>query len=423
MYDIVIVGGGAAGLFCVAMINELLPKSKKVLLAEKTSTLGNKLILSGSGQCNFTHAGNMKDFSLHYGDNYSFLKPALYNLSNTTLIKFFEKLDIKSLIRDDLKVFPKHKSSEIIKNTLIHQADRYGAEIKTNYTLNKIEIHETFIRLNFLNSVSRVMIKTKYLILCTGGKSYKVTGSEGDIIPLLSDLNIKIKPFKPALSVPYVKYVDEVNTKPQNISKLAGITLNNASMSIYRGGKQIYKRNGALLFTHTGLSGPLILDNSKYYEPGDTLFIYLTKFTELEDFDKYFLELIELNPLKRVSNLLLEIDIPKNLINFVLKDINEGMLNSKSSSLTKLDRKHLIKKLFYMEYKIIRLGDIDDAMCCSGGVDLSEINKKNMSLKKYPNIFVAGECIDVDGDTGGYNIHAAFATGHLIIKHLTEEIK
>ena len=419
MYDIVIVGAGAAGLFCAAMINDLFPKGMKVLLIEKTETLGNKLIISGSGQCNFTRAGAMKDFSLHYGDNYSFIKPALYNLSNTKLIEYFDKQGVQALIRDDLKVFPKQKSSELIKKVLVRQADKYGVEIKSGHDLKKIEVNEK-ITLHLMNSSSRVVIQTEYLILCTGGASYAETGSTGDIIDLLESLKVKTKAFKPALSVPFVKYIDDVHVKPQNTAPLAGICLNSAEVSLYRDNKQVLKRNGALLFTHKGLSGPLILDNSKHFMVGDTIVIYLTEFRDINDLDKHLLELIDKHSTMKTKNLLSELGIPSGLCSFLLNGVPENILNGKCFALTKLDRKDIVKRLFCMEFSLLGLGDINEAMCCSGGVDLTEINRENMSLKKYPNIYVAGECIDVDGDTGGYNIHAAFAMGYLAVKSIAE---
>jgi hypothetical protein len=336
------------------------------------------------------------------------------------LIEYFDRLGVEALIRDDLKVFPKFKSSELIKKVLVRQADKYGVEIKSGHDLKKIEVQEKGIRLHLANSTGRVVIQTDYLILCTGGASYIETGSSGDIISLLENFNVKTKVFKPALSVPFAKYIEDVHAKAQSTSQLAGICLNSAEISLYRNNKQIIKRTGALLFTHKGISGPLVLDNSKHFMPGDSIIIYMTKFRDISELDKYVLDLIEKHPTRKTRNILSELDIPSGLFNFLLQKTPQNILEGKCFALSKLERKDILKRLFCMEFSIIGLGDINEAMCCSGGVDLSEINKDNMSLKKYPNIYVAGECIDVDGDTGGYNIHAAFATGYLAVKDLAE---
>ena len=409
-YDLVIVGAGAAGLFCSAMIAELFPKGLRVLLIEKTATIGNKLLLSGNGQCNYTHAGDMKDFSGHYGENYGFLKPALHSLSNTMLMKFFEELGVKSLTRDDLKVFPASLKAEEIRDALSRHSGKYPVEIKTSHELTDITYSEDGMVLAVNNS----LIKAKYLILCTGGASYPETGSAGDIARLLK--GVKIKSFKPALSVPVLKLQAHSNA---NISELAGISYHKATVSVWRLDKKLFDKTGSLLFTHKGLSGPLILDNSRYFKQGDKIVLYLTEYTDLNEFERHFIALMGKHPKRITRNIVSMLKIPESIIEFLALPIEEGLLDTKAAELSKQGRKSIVKAFFSMEFSVKSLGNILHAMCSNGGVDLSEINRSTMSLKKYPNIFVAGECIDVDGDTGGYNIHAAFATANIIVRHLS----
>ena len=420
MHDIIIIGGGAAGLFLAAKLSQTLPKGLNILLFEKTATIGNKLLLSGNGQCNFTHAGDMKDFSTKYGENYNFLKPALYNLSNEKLVNFFENLGVKTFIRNDLKVFPQSMNANDIKSALIKTMGQYPIKIATEHTLVKIAIGgngEIAVQLRIANSELRTF-KTKYLVLCTGGASFSETGSAGDIIYLLNNINIKTKQFKPSLSVPNISYIGD---KKYNISELSGICLNSAILSIQRANKTILTKTGTLLFTHFGMSGPLILDNSRYFDKGDKLITYLTCFTKVSEFDEQLLSLINNNSKRLLKNVISLLNIPDSIIHFLCNSISKGILDKKASEISKSERNLIAKKLFSMEFLIKELGSQNEAMCSKGGVDLSEINKKNMSLKKYPNIFVAGECIDIDGDTGGYNIHVAFATANLIAEYFKQK--
>ena len=245
-YDITIVGGGCAGLFLAAMLSENLPNAFNILLLEKTKSLGNKLLLSGNGQCNFTNAGDMKHFSTKYGDKYSFLKPALYFLSNDKLINIFMSYGIESFIRDDLKVFPKSLKAEDIKNVLFNRTLKYPIDIRLNSHVTDIDYQEEVITINIAKYGK---LNTKKLILCTGGASFSETGSNGDIINLVKKLNIQTNIFKHALSVP-----DLIPLTALKFNLLAGITLPNATFSLLRKDKKIITRSGSILFTHKSLS-------------------------------------------------------------------------------------------------------------------------------------------------------------------------
>jgi len=453
-YDVVIVGGGATGLFCAAKLGNHL----KVALIEKTGSVGNKLLISGNGQCNFTHAGEMKDFLNHYGENGNFLKNALYHLSNTVLIDFFINHGVDVLIRDDQKVFPKSLKAKDIVDCLVKKAN---CEFFYNHELKSIEVQEDGVLLNMLALPTEInqfchceelatktterselgtsqsikidneldchdfrtrksrndktkTIKTKYLVLATGGASFPETGSTGDIANILKKFDIKVRHFSPALSVPKLKWNNNHIWKT-----LTGINLPNATIILYRGDKKLIQKSGSVLFTHTGLSGPLILDNSRYYTKNDRIVLYITQYTEKSQYDKFVLGLLSVNPKKIVKNITYFLKIPSSIIDFLSHDIPAEILLKQTSQLSKQERLTVFDNFFSLEFLVIGLGDLSTAMCSQGGVCLSEINKKDMSLIKYPNIFVAGECMDIDGDTGGYNIHAAFAMGNLVAKKIT----
>ena len=452
-YDIVIVGGGSAGLFGAFRIQNLLPKGIKVLLLEKTGSLGNKLCLSGNGQCNYTNATDMINFQNRYGEKGKFLKKALSQLSNNSLIEMFQSYGLDSIIRDDGKVFPKSLKAVDIRNLLIEVAKQYPVEIKLNSEVINIDYKPDSIILEISHFKEKINITTKYLILCTGGASFTKTGSTGDILRLLKKYQILTHPFKPALAVPKVKLLYKESFSTNDFSSLSGITLKNARLSIQKKGIGLIRlpdsqgnlrypdesrvnptlphrrraknlnidmtTNGALLFTHTGLSGPLILDNSRYCEVGDKIRIYLTQFDRVNELEEYVLELIEQFPKRKMANILNQLDIPSRLLDFLLGD---EFTEIKAAELSKMNRKKICNKLHYVEFLIVGIDDIENAMCSKGGVEVSELHRSSMMLKKLPNIFLAGECIDIDGDTGGYNIHAAFATINLIVLNLQKLI-
>ncbi len=447
IYDIVIVGCGAAGLFVGSVIASTLNKGLKILVLEKKDSIAKKLLISGSSQCNFTNFNNnhklnekelLSNFSNHYGDNNNFVKSILGNLTPYDLIQYFKDLGIESLIREDGKVFPISLKSIDIVNTLYKNSLDYPVKYILKESIKTISYESSFIK---LISNNKNIYQTKYLILSTGGNSYQFTGSEGDISSLLSPLKIKIKSFLPALSSPILE--------DYNMSKLAGINLTDYTMSLWRDKHRnqskvinelnylipiikkqtgvdflpIFNKSGSLLFTHKNLSGPLILDSSRFFERGDLIVIHLTKFKTLIDFEEYLNKLFQQHPKRIVKNLFTSFDIPKKLTEFIFNNYSEEVLNSKVSDINKEIRKKILVDFYCMRFKIKELGNIESAMVSRGGVDIKEIDKKALNLKKYPNIYIAGECIDIDGDTGGYNIHFAFACAKTIIKHISKQLK
>jgi hypothetical protein len=420
LYDIIVVGAGASGLFCVAKLSEALPKGLAVLLAEKTDTIGKKLLLSGSGQCNFTHAGEMSHFSAKYGDNYRFINTALSGLSNHNIITYMASLGVKSHIRDDNKVFPESLTAHDIRDALEKKALEYPVKIKKNIKLIDVKYHEEHVEATFLDKDQKKKLCAGILILCTGGASFSETGSQGDILYLMERLNVETRPFKPALCPPVVEWINNHQKKPK-LSALAGVTIPKAKISLFRSNKVVTSRTGSLLFTHIGLSGPVILDSSRYFEPNDDIVVYLTEIYKLDEFDAFLIHLIDKNPKKIMKNILPLLDISESIREICVQDLD--FTTKKASQISKTERRTLAQCLLSMTFRIKKLGKMDTAMCSSGGVALSEIDKKTMRLKKYPRIFVIGECIDIDGDTGGYNIHSAFATANLAVKHIVKSKK
>lgn len=444
MYDLIIIGCGASGLFAASLVQDYLPGGLKILVLEKMPAIARKLLISGNGQCNFTNLSvkptdNINDFldnfSDHFGDKKRYAKKVLSCLTNVDLITYFEKLGLKSYVRDDFKVFPDSLKASDLVNVLYQNALKYPVVFKKNQRVIKVTKNEGC----YLVTTKTDTYKTRYIFLATGGASYPETGSEADIQKLVKDLDIKVRPFKPALCSPLLY--------DYQYSGFAGIAFEKIKISLWRDNNKdcrnkiktenipvfynsLYKdyiavsyKEGALLFTHKNLSGPVILDNSFEFEKDDLILVHLNEYLNISDFNNYLLELFNNNPKKILKSIINSLNIPEKIKIFLSDDIPDYLLDTKVSQVSKAQRFSIALKFHCLIFKIKELGNIKTAMLSSGGVLLNEINFNEMNLKKYPEIYLGGECVDISGDTGGYNIHFAFACAGLAIKNLKEKIK
>lgn len=396
-YDVIVIGAGAAGLFSTLSI-----KNKKVLLLEKNSSAGKKLLLSGAGQCNYTNNCNIDDFLKKYGDKGRFIKAALYNFTNKDAMEFFEKHGVMSTIREDNKVFPSSFKASDIVDVLVKCCRENNAEIILNESAEKITYDEN--NKLFLIKTSRNFYASEKLIITAGGKSYPNTGSTGDGYIIAKSMGHKIAKPKQALVPVYVE-----NYKFKDLS---GISFENIKITLWRNNKKINEFAGDLLFTHVNISGPVILNNSRYIENGDVLKINFTQFSNSEEFKNYFEDTIASSGKLNVKTVIKQLNIPKRFIDKIieLSCVDDDITCSK---LDKSSRKKLIELITNHALKVEKLGDFHIAMVTKGGVSTDEINPKTMESKIVPNLYFAGEVIDYDGDTGGFNIQAAFSTGKL----------
>lgn len=396
-YDAIVIGAGAAGLFSTLSI-----KNKKVLLLEKNSSAGKKLLISGAGQCNYTNNCEMSEFLKKYGDKGRFVKAALYNFTNKDAIKFFEKHGLSSTIREDNKVFPSSFKASDIVDALVKSCRENNAEIIYNESAEKITYNENN-KLFFIKT-SKNYYASEKLIITAGGKSYPNTGSTGDGHVFAKSMGHKIAEPKQALVPVYIE-----NYKFKDLS---GISFENIKITLWRNNKKINEFAGDLLFTHVNISGPVILNNSRYIEKGDVLRINFTQFSNYEEFKNYFEDTISGSGKLNVKTVLKQLDIPKRFIDKImeLSGVDDSII---CSQLDKNSRKKMIELVSNHALKVERLGDFHIAMVTKGGVSTDEINSKTMESKIVPNLYFAGEVIDYDGDTGGFNIQAAFSTGKL----------
>ncbi|WP_232521368.1 NAD(P)/FAD-dependent oxidoreductase [Tepiditoga spiralis] len=398
MYDIIILGTGPAGLFTAANI-----KNKKILILEKNSTPAKKLLISGSGQCNITHDGSMEDFITHY-NNKNYAKKVLYRFTNEELISYFNNKGLKFILNKNGKYFPKSLKSQDILNILLNELGN-NIKIKYNEFIEKITKKEdTFI----LKSKNKTY-KAKNIIIATGGKSYPMLGTTGDGYKIAASFGHKIITPKPALA-PF-------KIKDYYFSDLPGLSFNGA-ISIKKNKKKI-KKYGDLLLTHVGISGPLILDFSRYVNDGDTITISFLNFKNSEEFLEELNKKIIQNSSKKIFSILKEFNLPERFIKKMFELLK--IKNSLAQNISKDSKNKISNFLMNNEMIVEKLFDFNQAMVTSGGICTKEVNHKTLESKLVKGLFFAGEVLDIDGDTGGYNIQFAMSCGKIISENFSRK--
>lgn len=398
IYDIIIIGAGPAGLFTAANIS----KKTNSLILNNTNSPGKKLLISGAGQCNITNTGNIKDFISRYGENGNRIRKALYSFSNIALIDYLESKGIECFKREDGKVFPKSMKGLELLDLLLTRGVNKGFKL-----INDVEIRSLEFDINKkifkLKDDTEKIYKCQKLVVATGGLSYPKSGSNGIIIETLRKMGIEIIPQREALVPIYV------NNYPY--SSLSGISFKNARITIGS-----HEKTGSLLFTHKNLSGPVVLDMSRYAVNGEKIKInYLGNITKEQILEKF--KTAKSGSLKLAQNMLYDIlmnissDITKRYVEQVClrAGIDE---KTKFAELKKVELVSLADYITDDTFLISGTGGFNTAMCTTGGVSLDEIDLTSFETKKYPGMYIVGEVLDIDGDTGGFNIQFAFSSGY-----------
>jgi len=402
MYDIVIIGAGPAGLMAAGHASEL---GARVLVLEKNKQAGIKLLMTGGGRCNFTNNAPTRIFAARFGQNGKWLLSGLSRYKSENIIKFFSDHNIKSEANRAGKVYPLNNSALKIRDTLIDYVESNGGTIRYNSPVIKIVKEDDKIIKLVLADHSE--IQAKKFIIATGGNSYQKSGSSGDAYTWLKELGHKIIKPRPALC--------PIILKENFIRELEGLSFPNVLLELYKEKKKISSENGDFIFTARGLSGPAVLNLSRLITKEDkvNLIIKIDFFPEETgaDLDKQIRELIELNSRESIRNILNKLT-QKRLVDFILNNKNIE-ISKKGADLTKLERSAIIDSLKDFTGHILALGDFAEAMITSGGVDLKEVDQKTMASKLYPNLYLAGEILDLDGPTGGYNLQVSWTSGYL----------
>jgi predicted Rossmann fold flavoprotein len=399
-YDLIIIGAGPSGLFCAINSNQ---KERKILILEKKDSPGRKLLISGSGHCNITNEKEIHSFLDHYGDTSRFLRPALLGFTNRNLISFFEEKGLEMIRESGGKIFPETLRSMDILNILLEECRAHDIHIKCGQEVCSIERKdhgfEVFCGNNCYHS--------GLLVIATGGCSYPGTGSTGDGYRFASDLGHRIIDVGPALAPIFIK--------DYPFFDLAGLSFTDMKISLYRQ-KKIKDHQGDILFTHRGLSGPGILDLSRYIRSGDTLKLSFMPMEKREALEEWLRERTRLDGKKALRSVLADLPhlapISPRLMKRIL-EISGIETDLCLAHLNKGMRTCLIDNLTGLDLVVSKVCGYEQAMVTRGGVDTSEVNTKTMESKIVKGLYLVGEVLDVDGDTGGYNLQAAFSTGML----------
>jgi predicted Rossmann fold flavoprotein len=402
LYDIVIIGAGPAGLMAAGHASEL---GARVLVLEKNKNAGIKLLMTGGGRCNFTNNAPDKVFIDNFGSNGKWLLSGLSNFNSESIIDFFAARNIKSQANLEGKVYPENNSAAEIRKALIDYVESNRGGIM--YEARVIKIVKNADKISKIILADNSEIKAKNFIIATGGNSYPLSGSNGDAYNWLKELGHKIIKPRPALS--------PIIVKENFVKNLEGLSFQNCSLSIYKNNKKISFESGDFIFTSRGISGPAALNLSRIITKEDkaNLVLKIDFFPEEsnESLDKKLRELVESNSKESIRNILSKLT-QKRLADFIL-DNRSIEISKKGADLNKLERSTIINFLKDLTLTVLDIGGFNEAMITSGGVDLKEVNQKTMASKLYSNLYFAGEILDIDGPTGGYNLQIAWTSGYL----------
>ncbi len=389
-YNCIIIGGGASAIMLAARLDiNNMPGGG--LIIEKTGKCGTKLLLSGGGRCNITHGGSIKDFISCYGESGPRLRKILYRHSNMDIASWLEENGISLAdekgnplyswdLEDAGRVFPaSHKASDI-RSLLLSKAEMNGWEIRTGTEV--LDILKSGDEWNVKVSPSAELL-AQNVVIASGGITFPETGSDGSVLRILEDLGVDIITPRSALAPVYVeKYPYE---------ELSGISLDDVTVTVYAPGtngshgKAVSRMNGSVLFTHRGFSGPVILNISKYAEPGGT--IALSYGQSMEDLPKRMQRVLEARS--------------KGPSGDVRTSVLAGLLISDDFTISSVD---------------------ENGMVTSGGISLDEIYTKTMQLSRFPGLYAVGEAIDADGITGGYNLQMCWSTACAAAESITGSV-
>lgn len=402
LYDVAIIGGGPAGMMAAGRAGEL---GGRVILLEKNSTLGMKLLITGYGRCNITNKiDEPKDMARMYGRNGKFLLPLLYMFGVRGVIDFFESRGVKTKVEKGNRVLCESDRAEDVLGALIKYMNDSRVEVKF-----RAEVREVVRKGNLIEKIvlasGEEIIADKFIV-CTGGKSYPSTGSTGDGYGWAKLFGHKVVTPAPSLT--------PIVLKEGFIKELEGLSLKDAFISLYKDGKKIDSGQGDALFTANGMSGPLIINMSRSIRralPGKVVI----KIDLVPDLDFKGLDLMLGNCFQEGANRLfknsLDKLLPQKLVPIMAK-FSGIDLEKKSGLVTREERKRLAHLLKEFSLEVKGLSGFDKAVITSGGIELSEIEPKTMRSKLADNLYFAGEILDLEGPTGGYNLQICWSTGY-----------
>lgn len=406
---VIIIGAGAAGLIAAGSAART---ADKVILIEKNDIAGKKLLITGKGRCNITNAAEIEDMIMQYPRNAKFLYSALYSFTNEDIIRLIEENGVKTKVERGGRVFPvSDRAADVVR-----ALKKYA--MKDNVTLMRGTVKSLIIEGGKVRGV-KTDSKTIFgdsVIICTGGKSYPGTGSTGDGYKFARSAGHTIIEPKASL-IPVI-------TEEKWVKDLMGLSLRNVKITAYnQKNKKVYSDFGEMLFTHFGISGPVVLSMSAYLKNIDRekyrIEIDLKSALSEEQLTARIIRDFEKYNKKHLINSMDDL-LPKALIPVIIS-LSGIDAHKAANTVTKEERTELVRLLKYFSLTAVGVRPVEEAIVTAGGVKTGEINPSTMESKLVRRLYFAGEVIDVDGYTGGYNLQAAFSTGFLAGENAAKE--
>lgn len=411
MKRVVVIGGGAAGLMAAVIAGR---EGAKVTLLEKMNFVGKKMGITGKGRCNITNASDMSEFIKNTPGNGKFLYGAYERFTNEDLLQLLHDAGLETKVERGGRVFPASDSALDVRNTFMKLMKHYGVDVHLEEPVKKILVADGVV-----NGV--VTDKETYfadaVVIATGGKSYPATGSTGDGYILAAEVGHKITDIRPSL-VPIV-------TEESWVKDLMGLSLKNVELSVVAKNKVQAKMFGEMMFTHFGITGPIVLSLShtvgrlmrKKNIGVIGLDINLKPALSPETLDKRLQKDFDLYSKKQLINGMKDL-LPSRLIPLIIE--LSGIDPQKPiNQISKEERQQLGYMLQHMPLTVKGLRPVEEAIVTAGGISLKEFNPKTMESKLVKGLYGAGEVLDIDAFTGGYNLQAAFSTGYVAAMHIT----
>lgn len=402
--DIIVIGAGPAGMMAAG---QAALSGAKVLLLEKTDSVGKKLSITGKKRCNLTNSANIESFINHFGHNGQFLRQAFHQFFRDELIEFLKILGIETETERGGRIFPSNGDAAFVTNRFAEWCRSVGVDVMLLTPVERLIVRNG--KMSAIETREKKPIHCKTTILCTGGATFVGTGSTGDGYRMAEAIGHTLIPIRPAL-VP-------MKTSGRTAQRLQGLSLRNIKMTIFFDQKKHIETSGEMLFTHFGISGPIVLTHSG--EMVDTLragkevsvSIDLKPALDAKKLDKRLLRELDAGGKKHVRTILKNL-LPSKMIP-VCADICKLELESPCHQITSEDRRRLLTWMKDIRLNVTAPLSLETGMVTMGGVSLNEIDPRTMMSKKVEGLYFAGEILDLAGDTGGYNLQSAFSTGWL----------
>lgn len=411
MKRVVVIGGGAAGLMAAVIAGR---EGAKVMLLEKMNYVGKKMGITGKGRCNITNACDMSDFIKNTPGNGKFLYGAYERFTNEDLLQLLHDAGLETKVERGGRVFPASDSALDVRNTFMKLMKHYGVDVHLEEPVKKLLVDDGVV-------TGVVTDKETYhadaVVIATGGKSYPATGSTGDGYILAAQVGHKITDIRPSL-VPIV-------TEESWVKDLMGLSLRNVELSVVAKNKVQAKMFGEMMFTHFGITGPIVLSLShtvgKLMRKKNIgtigLDINLKSALSPETLDKRLQKDFDLYSKKQLINGMKDL-LPSRLIPLIIE--LTGIDPQKPiNQISKEERQQIGYMLQHMPLTVKGLRHVEEAIVTAGGISLKEFNPKTMESKLVKGLYGAGEVLDIDAFTGGYNLQAAFSTGYVAAMHIT----